>query len=66
MGPLWQLDRRERELDANLVRLPPGGEVGEHQERMRSMFSWWPSRAAGGSSPVTVSEPLTLTPSTVT
>ncbi|MER6120823.1 hypothetical protein [Streptomyces sp. NPDC001743] len=31
-GALWQLDRQGRELDANLVRLPPGGEVGEHQE----------------------------------
>ncbi|MFI6652546.1 hypothetical protein ACIBI8_33700 [Streptomyces sp. NPDC050529] len=31
-GALWQLDRQGRELDANLVRLPPGAEVGEHQE----------------------------------
>ncbi|MFD8690580.1 hypothetical protein [Streptomyces sp. NPDC059651] len=31
-GALWQLDKQGRELDANLVRLPPGAEVGEHQE----------------------------------
>ncbi|MFE7108493.1 hypothetical protein ACFU98_05605 [Streptomyces sp. NPDC057575] len=31
-GALWQLAEQGRELDANLVRLPPGGEVGEHQE----------------------------------
>ncbi|MEW2487221.1 hypothetical protein [Streptomyces sp. NPDC048411] len=31
-GALWQLAEQGRELDANLVRLPPGAEVGEHQE----------------------------------
>ncbi|MFG3528817.1 cupin domain-containing protein [Streptomyces sp. NPDC047917] len=31
-GALWQLAERGRELDANLVRLPPGGSVGAHQE----------------------------------
>ncbi|WP_326767019.1 hypothetical protein OG978_22985 [Streptomyces sp. NBC_01591] len=31
-GALWQLAEQGRELDANLVRLPPGGEVGAHQE----------------------------------
>ncbi|MFB7220935.1 cupin domain-containing protein [Streptomyces sp. NPDC056227] len=31
-GALWQLAENGRELDANLVRLPPGAEVGEHQE----------------------------------
>ncbi|MEU6873513.1 MULTISPECIES: hypothetical protein [unclassified Streptomyces] len=31
-GALWQLAEQGRELDANLVRLPPGGEVGTHQE----------------------------------
>ncbi|MET9655517.1 hypothetical protein [Streptomyces sp. NPDC006510] len=31
-GALWQLAEQGRELDANLVRLPPGGEVGMHQE----------------------------------
>lgn len=31
-GALWQLAELGRELDANLVRLPPGGAVGAHQE----------------------------------
>ncbi|MGQ4450881.1 hypothetical protein ACN6LK_001784 [Streptomyces griseus] len=31
-GALWQLAEPGRELDANLVRLPPDAEVGEHQE----------------------------------
>ncbi|MFD9606825.1 cupin domain-containing protein [Streptomyces sp. NPDC057908] len=31
-GALWQLAEQGRELDANLVRLPPGAEVAEHQE----------------------------------
>ncbi|MEV8455701.1 hypothetical protein AB0467_26145 [Streptomyces sp. NPDC052095] len=31
-GAVWQLAEQGRELDANLVRLPPGGEVGTHQE----------------------------------
>ncbi|MYV61309.1 cupin domain-containing protein, partial [Streptomyces sp. SID4931] len=31
-GALWHLAEPGRELDANLVRLPPGAEVGEHQE----------------------------------
>ncbi|MFE7353073.1 hypothetical protein ACFU8Q_07660 [Streptomyces sp. NPDC057543] len=31
-GALWQLAEQGRELDANLVRLPAGAEVGEHQE----------------------------------
>ncbi|MFJ9106454.1 hypothetical protein [Streptomyces sp. NPDC102283] len=31
-GALWHLAETGRELDANLVRLPPGAEVGEHQE----------------------------------
>jgi quercetin dioxygenase-like cupin family protein len=31
-GALWQLAEPGRELDANLVRLPPGGEVGAHRE----------------------------------
>ncbi|MEV0007513.1 hypothetical protein [Streptomyces sp. NPDC047973] len=29
---LWRLAEQGRELDANVVRLPPGGRVGEHQE----------------------------------
>ncbi|WP_405693041.1 hypothetical protein [Streptomyces sp. NBC_01185] len=31
-GALWHLAEQGRELDANVVRLPPGAEVGEHQE----------------------------------
>lgn len=31
-GALWHLAEPGRELDANLVRLPAGAEVGEHQE----------------------------------
>ncbi|MFI7286906.1 hypothetical protein ACIBRY_09675 [Streptomyces anulatus] len=31
-GALWHLAEQGRELDANLVRLPAGAEVGEHQE----------------------------------
>lgn len=31
-GALWHLAEPGRELDANLVRLAPGAEVGEHQE----------------------------------
>ncbi|APS20001.1 MULTISPECIES: AraC family ligand binding domain-containing protein [Streptomyces] len=31
-GALWHLAEPGRELDANLVRLPPGVEVGEHRE----------------------------------
>ncbi|MFD3975455.1 hypothetical protein [Streptomyces cyaneofuscatus] len=31
-GALWHLAEQGRELDANLVRLPGGAEVGEHRE----------------------------------
>lgn len=31
-GALWRLAEQGRELDANVVRLPPGAGVGEHQE----------------------------------
>ncbi|MGW1204442.1 hypothetical protein [Streptomyces cyaneofuscatus] len=31
-GALWRLAEQGRELDANLLRLPGGAEVGEHQE----------------------------------
>lgn len=31
-GAMWHLAEAGRELDANLVRLPAGTEVGEHQE----------------------------------
>ncbi|MEU6486505.1 cupin domain-containing protein [Streptomyces sp. NPDC046887] len=31
-GALWRLGRRNRQLDANVVRVPPGAPVGEHVE----------------------------------
>ncbi|MFF5333681.1 hypothetical protein [Streptomyces sp. NPDC013181] len=64
-GALWQLDRRGRELDANLVRLPPGAEVGEHQEDVLDVLL---VVLAGGGRlvPGDGSEALTLAPSTVT
>ncbi|HEX5565888.1 MAG TPA: hypothetical protein VFY14_02925 [Streptomyces sp.] len=31
-GALWRLAERDRQLDANMVRLPPGAVVGEHVE----------------------------------
>ncbi|OON82880.1 hypothetical protein [Streptomyces tsukubensis] len=31
-GALWRLAEAGRQLDSNLVRLPPGGGVGEHTE----------------------------------
>ncbi|MFD9872747.1 hypothetical protein [[Kitasatospora] papulosa] len=31
-GALWRLAEQGRELDANVVRLPPGDRVGEHEE----------------------------------
>ncbi|MFG3406904.1 cupin domain-containing protein [Streptomyces sp. NPDC048142] len=37
-GALWHLAEAGRELDANLVRLPPGAEVGEHQEDVLDVF----------------------------
>ncbi|MEW2066312.1 cupin domain-containing protein [Streptomyces sp. NPDC007346] len=37
-GALWHLAEAGRELDANLVRLPAGAEVGEHQEDVLDVF----------------------------
>ena len=31
-GALWRLSEPARQLDANLIRLPAGADVGEHQE----------------------------------
>ncbi|MFH8793695.1 hypothetical protein [Streptomyces sp. NPDC017941] len=31
-GALWKLAEERRQLDANLLRLPPGGVVAEHEE----------------------------------
>ncbi|MEU0136413.1 hypothetical protein ABZ172_20620 [Streptomyces sp. NPDC006296] len=37
-GALWRLAEQGRELDANVVRLPPGADVGEHQEDALDVF----------------------------
>ncbi|MBD3554993.1 cupin domain-containing protein [Streptomyces sp. SP18CM02] len=37
-GALWNLAEGGRELDANLVWLPAGAEVGEHQEDVLDVF----------------------------
>ncbi|MEE1736082.1 hypothetical protein [Streptomyces sp. BE147] len=63
-GALWQLAEPGRELDANLVRLPPGAEVGEHREDVLDVLLVvlaGSGRLAGGPE-----ESLPLTPSTVT
>ncbi|WUW22461.1 hypothetical protein OG521_17335 [Streptomyces sp. NBC_01463] len=64
-GALWQLAQEGRELDANLVRLPPGAEVGEHQEDVLDVLL---VVLAGGCrlTPGDGGEPLTLAPTTVT
>nr|WP_203600615.1 hypothetical protein [Streptomyces sp. SID9727] len=64
-GALWQLDRRGRELDANLVRLPPGAEVGEHQEDVLDVLLVVLA-GSGRLTPGDGAEPLVLTPTTAT
>ncbi|MGW2177039.1 hypothetical protein ACWCXX_02880 [Streptomyces sp. NPDC001732] len=61
-GALWQLSDQGRELDANLVRLPPGAEVGEHQEDVLDVLL---VVVAGGGRITTVGEVLDLAPTTV-
>ncbi|WP_406094016.1 hypothetical protein [Streptomyces sp. NBC_01013] len=63
-GALWQLDRQGRELDANLVRLPPGAEVGEHQEDVLDVLLVV-LEGNGRLTPGDSGEPLDLTPTTV-
>lgn len=63
-GALWQLAEQGRELDANLVRLPPGAEVGEHQEDVLDVLAV----VIAGSGRVVVAgggDSLDLTPTTV-
>ncbi|MFF1838331.1 cupin domain-containing protein [Streptomyces sp. NPDC058231] len=60
-GALWQLAEQNRELDANLVRLPPGAEVGEHQEDALDVLL---VVVAGGGRIVTGAEVLELAPAT--
>lgn len=62
-GALWQLDRQIRELDANLVRLPPGAEVGEHQENVLDVLLVV-LEGSGRLTPGDGGEPLTLGPTT--
>ncbi|MFF2331837.1 MULTISPECIES: hypothetical protein [unclassified Streptomyces] len=62
-GALWQLAEQGRELDANLVRLPSGAEVGGHQEDVLDVLL---VVIAGGGRVVTADgDSLTLTPTTV-
>ncbi|MER5360043.1 hypothetical protein [Streptomyces sp. NPDC002785] len=61
-GALWQLAERGRELDANLVRLPPGAEIGEHQENVLDVLL---VVIAGSGRVVTGGGELDLTPTTV-
>ncbi|MER7728056.1 hypothetical protein [Streptomyces sp. NPDC096323] len=63
-GALWQLDRQGRELDANLVRLPPGVEVGEHQEDVLDVLLVV-LEGSGRLTPGGGGAPLTLSPTTV-
>ncbi|MEE4492201.1 hypothetical protein [Streptomyces sp. BE230] len=62
-GALWQLDRQGRELDANLVRLPPGAEVGEHQEDVLDVLLVV-LEGGGRLAPGDGGETLTLSPTT--
>jgi quercetin dioxygenase-like cupin family protein len=61
-GALWQLAEQNRELDANLVRLPPGAEVGEHQEDVLDVLL---VVIAGSGRVVTGGAALNLAPTTV-
>lgn len=61
-GALWQLAESGRELDANLVRLLPGGEVGEHQEDVLDVLL---VVVEGTGRIGTGPDALTLTPTTV-
>ncbi|MFF2011773.1 cupin domain-containing protein [Streptomyces sp. NPDC058195] len=61
-GAIWQLAEQGRELDANLVRLPPGGEVGTHQEDVLDVLL---VALDGHGRLDTDGESLALTPSTV-
>ncbi|MFH8474674.1 cupin domain-containing protein [Streptomyces sp. NPDC018000] len=61
-GALWQLAEQGRELDANLVRLLPGAEVGEHQEDVLDVLL---VVIAGSGRVVAGGDSLDLTPTTV-
>ncbi|MFG2559321.1 cupin domain-containing protein [Streptomyces sp. NPDC048496] len=61
-GALWQLAEQGRELDANLVRLPPDAEVGEHQEDVLDVLL---VVIAGSGRVVAGGDVLNLAPTTV-
>ncbi|MGW1463310.1 hypothetical protein ACWCPT_02995 [Streptomyces sp. NPDC002308] len=70
-GALWRLAEQGRELDANLVRLPPDAEVGEHQENtldvLLVVLAGSGTIVTGGSGVIgTGDTALALTPTTVT
>ncbi|MGW0788337.1 hypothetical protein ACWD04_08785 [Streptomyces sp. NPDC002911] len=62
-GALWHLAEQGRELDANLVRLPPGAGVGEHQEDVLDVLLV--VLAGAGSLRTGAGDTLELTPTTV-
>ncbi|MFD6528853.1 cupin domain-containing protein [Streptomyces sp. NPDC060184] len=62
-GALWRLAEQERELDANLVRLPPDAEVGGHQEDTLDVLL---VVLDGSGVIITGDTALPLTPTTVT
>ncbi|MFJ2419849.1 hypothetical protein [Streptomyces brevispora] len=64
-GAVWQLSEQGRELDANLVRLPAGAEVGEHQEDVLDVLLVVLA-GSGRLTPGGDGTPLDLTPTTVT
>ncbi|MFI2777979.1 hypothetical protein [Streptomyces sp. ALB3] len=63
-GALWHLAEQGRELDANLVRLPPGAGVGEHQEDVLDVLLV--VLAGAGSLRTAAGDTLDLVPTTVT
>ncbi|MFE6038096.1 hypothetical protein [Streptomyces sp. NPDC056452] len=62
-GALWHLAEQGRELDANVVRLPPHAGVGEHQEDVLDVLL---VVLAGGGSLRTGGDTLDLAPTAVT
>ncbi|MER5891514.1 hypothetical protein [Streptomyces sp. NPDC001876] len=62
-GALWHLAEQGRELDANVVHLPPDAAVGEHQEDVLDVLL---VVLAGGGSLLTGGATLDLAPTTVT
>ncbi|MEV0847538.1 hypothetical protein AB0J21_16995 [Streptomyces sp. NPDC049954] len=69
-GAVWRLAEAGRELDANLVRLPPGEQVGEHREdTLDILLLTVEGTGTAGPGPAAPGEPadaqLALTPGTV-